>query len=196
MSTDVDLEPFEGLIFSTAQRYAPYLDDDLDDIRQVLRLKVWQALLAFEQKRARRYAGDLAKARESFVFSCLKNRVKDLLKEQSRLNERRQGSALHIEDLTDDLDSFEGKYMAAEDAALHELIEGSVELPSTLSEIERALVGVLLTGDFTRAEIALRLGVGRKRVLVIHRSVQAKLADWAPDGHTVRSQLAVLALVA
>ncbi len=193
---DVDLEPFEGLVFSTAARYAPYLDDDLDDIRQILRLKVAQALVAFEQKRVRRYAGDLAKARESFVFSCLKNRVKDLLKEQSRLNERRRGSALHIEDLTDDLGSFEGKYMAAEDAELHELIEGSVQLPSTLSAIERELVRVLLTGDFTRAEIALQLGVGRKRVLMIHRSVQAKLADWAPDGYTAAQSPAELVLAA
>lgn len=188
MGTDVDLAPFEGLIYATAKRYADDLDDDLDDIRQVLRIKVWKTLVAFEGDRARIYAGDLEKARESFVFSCLRNLVKDLLKQQYRLNERRRGTALHIEDLTDDLGSFEGRYMSVEDQEIHELVEGSVQLPSTLSELERALVKVLLTGDdFTRAEIALRLGVGRKRVLAIHRSVQAKLADWAPDGHAARS---------
>ncbi len=195
MTNDVDLEPFEGLIFSTAQRYAPYLDEELDDIRQILRLKVWQALLAFERKRVRRYAGDLEEARKSFVFSCVKNRVKDLLKEQSRLNKRRNGTALHIEDMTDDLGSFEGKYMAVEDVELHELIEGSVELPSSLTDLERALVQVLLTGDHTREEIALQLGIGRKRAGRLHHSVQEKLADWAPDGFGA-GELAPLQLVA
>ncbi len=184
MSASVDLEPFEGLIFSTAARYEPYLDDDLDDIRQSLRIKVWQVLMRFEQSRARLYASDVQKARESFVFSCMTNLVKDMLKQQSRLNDRRKGSALHIEDLADDLGSFEGRYMAAEDPELHELIEGSVQLPSSLTEIECALVRILLTGEHTREEIASLLGIGRKTAGRIHRSVQEKLADWAPDGYT------------
>lgn len=193
MSDHVDLEPFEGLIFSTAARYAPYLDDDLDDIRQVLRIKVWQALCAFERKRSRIYAGDPKKARESFVYSCLKNRVKDLIKQQSRLNDARKGGPLFVEALVDELGRFEGQYLAAEDSEMWEVVEGSVQLPSTLDATERELVAVLLTGDFTRAEIALRLGVSRKRVLVIHRSVQEKLADWAPDGFTTSRKLELVA---
>ncbi len=186
MADTVDLEPFEGLIFSTAVRYAAYLDDDLDDIQQVLRIKVWQALCSFEASRSVRYAGDREKARESFVFSCLRNRVKDLLKQQYRLNDARKGGPLFVEGL--DPGSFE-QSMAAEDANLWEVTEGNVELPSTLDQVERALVGVLLTGDFTRAEIAMRLGVSRKRVLVLHRSVQEKLRDWAPDGFVFAARL-------
>ena len=180
MRDHVDLAPFEGLIFTTAARYAPILDEDLDDIRQILRLKVWQALTRFDGSRS-------TKGVESYVFSCLRNRVKDLLKEQHRLNERRKGGPLHIEDLTDDLGRFEGRYLAAEDPDVFDLIEQSVELPSCLDETERALVLVLLEGDFTRAEIALRIGVSRKRVVVIHRAVQEKLADFAPDGFVFSS---------
>ena len=83
---------------------------------------------------------------------------------------------------------FEGRYMAVEDPDMHELIEASVELPSCLTDMECALVRVLLTGEHTREEIAAQLGIGRKRAGRIHRSVQEKLADWAPGGYfTARS---------
>jgi hypothetical protein len=61
---DVDIAPYEGLIHSTAVRYVGFLDDDLDDIKQLLRIKVAQALVAFDPTRGE-------KPTENFVFSCV-----------------------------------------------------------------------------------------------------------------------------
>lgn len=195
MRQEVDLAAYEGLIFSTAKRYVEYLDDDLDDIRQVLRVKVWQALVAFDSGRSRLHAGCVEDARNSFVFSCVRNRVKDLLKEQDRRNTRRNGTQWYIEDLTDDLGSFEGRYLAEEDPALLALVDGEVELPSTLTTMERELVGLLLL-DCTRGEIAAVLGITRKRVLATHKAVRVKMQDWKPTSQSavvVQRELAAAA---
>lgn len=183
MTRDIDLHAYEGLIFATAARYAPYLDEELDDIRQVLRVKVWQALEAFDAKRSPekpRTPAETEDVRRRFVFSCVKNRVKDLLKEQDRRHRRQNGAQFFIEDLTDDLGSFEGRYLSAEDPGLFELLEGGIELPSTLSSTERALVSLLLL-DYSRTEIASTMGMTRKKVLAAHKSVREKMADWGPD---------------
>lgn len=182
MSDDVDLTPFEGLIFTTAAMYAPLLDDDADDVRQILRIKVWQALVAFDTKRVRQNSRlSQEELRRRFVFSCVRNRMKDLFKEQDRLNRRRNGGRLFIEELTDDLDRFEGQYLAAEDPEMAAVVDGIIELPSTLSPKERQLVALLLL-DYSRSEISDRLGMTRKKVLATHRSVQVKMADWCPPG--------------
>lgn len=173
MKTVAELTHYEGLIFATAARYAPILDHDVEDIRQVLRIKVWQALEAYDERRG-------AKGLESFVFSCVKNRVKDLLKEQDRLNQRRNGSQHYIEDLTDDFGNFEGRYLSAECPDMMELEERDLGLPSTLTEIEVQVVKLLVL-DYRRSEIAVLLGVSRQKVRAAHSAVQTKMADWAPS---------------
>lgn len=189
MRNDIDLEPYEGLIFSTAARYAPYIEEEMDDLRQMFRVATWKALTSFDARlvTSKPTTREQRKtARDRYVFSCICNRVKDALKQQDRLNDRRGGTALFLGDIASR--GFEPAFMAAEDAEVLELIEGSVELPSTLDAEERSLVAILLTGDFTRDEIAERMRVTRKRVLKVERSVQGKLADWAPDGFTVAAQ--------
>ncbi len=173
--SDADIAPFEGLIFQTAARYAPYLDYEMDDIRQVLRIKVAQAIVAFDAERVRSVSES---ARERFVFSCLRNRMKDLFKEQDRLNARRNGTQLHIEDFSPDL--FERRYLTTEAEEVFAEVEEEYELPSTLTALERSVVE-LLVADYTQSEIAGALGITRKRVLAAHRSVQEKLADWKPS---------------
>lgn len=168
-----DLQHYEGLIFATAARYAPILDYDVEDVRQILRIKVWQALEAYDESR-----GD--KGLESFVFSCVKNRVKDLLKEQDRLNTRRNGGQHYIEDFSDDFGNFEGRYLAAESEELRELEEADLGLPSTLTEIEVCVVRLLVL-DYRRSEIAVLLGVSRQKIRAAHAAVQVKMADWAPS---------------
>jgi len=182
MSCDVDLTAFEGLIFRTAAMYAPLLDDEVEDVQQVLRLNVWQAAVSFDGSRVRKHSKLSAKEQlERYVFMCLRNRVKDLLKGQERLNARRNGRQLFIEELTDDLDYFNGQYLAAEDQDIEALVQDVIELPSTLSRMERDLVALLLL-DMSRTEISLRLKLTPKKVLAAHRSIQVKLSDWgSPD---------------
>lgn len=172
MTEVTELQHYEGLIFATAARYAPLLDYDAEDVRQILRIKVWQALEAYDAHRG-------TKGLESFVFSCLRNRVKDLLKEQDRLNSRRGGQH-YIEDFTEDFGSFEGRYLSAECPEIAEVEEADLELPSTLTEIEVAVVHLLVL-DFRRSEIAVLLGVSRAKVRTAHSRIQTKMADWAPS---------------
>lgn len=171
MSEVTQLKHYEGLIYSTAARYAPILDYDAEDVRQILRIKVWQAIEAYNARRG-------TKGLESFVFSCMRNRVKDLLKEQDRLNTRRNGGQHYIEDFTDDFGHFEGRYLTADCSELHELEEADLGLPSTLTEIEVRVVKLLVL-DYRRSEIAVILGVSRQKVRAAHSQIRVKMADWS-----------------
>ena len=42
------LRHYEGLIFRTARFAAPLVEDDFEDVQQVLRIKCWRALLAYD----------------------------------------------------------------------------------------------------------------------------------------------------
>jgi RNA polymerase sigma factor (sigma-70 family) len=157
MLASKQLADFEGLVFATAARYAPMLDDDIEDIQQLLRIKVWQALDAFDPSRT-------SVPLENFVFSCLRNRMKDMFKAQDRRNQKRGGHQLSDE-----------VYFTVEDEA--------APLPSTLNELEQQVVALLLL-DFSQTEIARQLEVTRERVRSAHSAVKEKMADWHP-GHAV-----------
>jgi RNA polymerase sigma factor (sigma-70 family) len=169
---DVDISPYRGLIYATAARYAPYVDDDLEDIQQVLALKVAQAIRAFDPSKTKLPL-------RNFVFACVTNRVKDLLKEQSRRNDRRGGSQLYVEDVSSGV-TFETAYLSVrQDVVYFEVEDEEVVLPSTLTTFEKQVVGLLLA-EFNQTEIAAQLGVTRATVRKAHASVQEKMADWRP----------------
>jgi len=183
MQTADDIGPYEGLVHSTAVRYAPILaDEELDDIKQLLRIKVWKARLAYSPARA-------TQAEDRFVFSCLANYVKDLLKQQSRLNERRGGAQVYIEDQSTGgssqqrLDRFElANGLIVEDDEVYAVVEEEkVELPSTLTLLEQRIVALLLLGDFTQPEIAGLLGVSVQRVKKAQAAIREKMMDWRPS---------------
>jgi RNA polymerase sigma factor (sigma-70 family) len=170
MMLEARIAAYEGLVYATAARYAPYLDDDLDDVAQVLRVKVWKSLVAFNP--ARHTVGE-----KSWVFSCIRNQVKDILKAQDRRNRARDGAQVFVEDVSEPL----------RDRILHvtadEVYEGveddELRLPSTLDAVEVRVVHLLLL-DFSQTEIAGLLEMDRRRVRAAERSVQAKMADWRP----------------
>lgn len=170
-----DIGAYEGLVFTTSARYSPYLDDSPEDIAQELRVKVWRALQSYDPARA-------TQTLDGYVFSCVVNRVKDLLKVQSRLNARRNGGALYIEDCASSSPAaFEAEHFSSSGDLADEIADAeSVELPSTLTPYERR-VTVLLLLDLRQAEIAMVLGVPRSRVRAAHSSVREKLADWSPS---------------
>jgi RNA polymerase sigma factor (sigma-70 family) len=188
-----DIGPYEGLIFSTAARYAAYFDDDVEDIQQVLRLKVWRALKAYDPRRS-------SQPVQKFVFSCLRNQVKDLLKQQFRLNRaRRSASPVYLDDeagLTPDF--FERKYLVVEEEAVFAVVDDEdCELPSTLTTFEVTVVHLLLL-EYNQTEAARILDVPRGRIRAAHTSVKEKMADWRPtlplpamngNGHHERATL-------
>lgn len=173
---------YEGLIFSTAQRVVGFVELDVEDIQQRLRIKAWRALKTFDPARCRTSV-------EKWVFMCVRDEVKDIVKLKRR-------DELYIEDLagreevngmrdTFHGDDFDGHYLAAG----HDEVYGHVEdpgapVPDTLSELERRVV-CLLYADYRQTEIAGRLGVGKRDMERIMRSVRTKLADWQPSNREV-----------
>lgn len=173
------LEHYEGLIFKTARLLVGVVEDEVEDIQQVLRIKVWRALLAYDPERSKL-------PRDNYVFSCLMNQKKDLIKKR-RLN------ILFIEDVApapaggdegnfrrQSRDKFEDRYLSAG----HDQVFGAVEdddvlVPSTLTQLERKIV-VLLYRDYRQQEIAAALDLPKKQLEKAMRSVRAKMADWRP----------------
>jgi RNA polymerase sigma factor (sigma-70 family) len=173
---DVDITPYEGLVFSTARRYESLVDHDLEDIQQLLRLKVAQALVAFDSSRTKL-------PKERFVFACVRNRVKDMLKAQSRLNEARDGGQLYIEDQAPGAVS-ERMAVAAEQVFVE--VDDELHLPSTLTTLERAVISCwLLDEEMSQAAIARRLRVQRVQVREAQAAIRQKMADWAPAAELI-----------
>lgn len=156
------VERYEGLIFTHALRIVGRVDDDLDDIRQTYRIKVWTALAAYDPTRCRTDV-------DRWVFFCLKNSEKDMLKRR-----RRPEVSLEAAD--------RGERWGAVDA---DVVYAQVEqdrplLPSTLSGLELRAV-VLLYRGYRQTEAARRLGIDARAMKRIVRSVRDKMADWKPD---------------
>lgn len=170
-----DIGPYKGLIHSTAARYAPILDEDYEDVVQILALKVWQARCSFDQSRT-------TLPERNYVFSCVTNRVKDLLKAQSRLNHSRGGARIFIEDVDEDqMPWFEAKYLlCSEDDALADVEDQLPPLPSTLTVTERQVV-ILLVLEYNQTEVQRMLGISRSRLRSVQGSVREKMADWRPS---------------
>jgi DNA-directed RNA polymerase specialized sigma24 family protein len=194
------LAHYEGLVRKTAARVAPKVEEDYDDICQFLRYKVWKALQAFTAKRVKPTANmTLTEKRDRFVFACLTNAVKDVLK-------KKRHYLLFIEDLTADTgysdsahegwgsnlaakQKFEGRYLS-EDADFEKLFEeDTVLIPSTLDSVERR-VALLLYMDFTPTDIGRQIKCQRKDVEEIVGSIQEKMADWQPSAADERVPLA------
>lgn len=175
---------YEGLIFKTAQMTAPLVEDDLEDVQQTLRIKVWMALQAFDSTRGY--------PRERWVFMLMRNQVKDILKKKRRgelcLDTVRNVSA------DDEFvgDSFDEQYLAVDADSVFADVEREIPLiPSTLTDVELRVV-CLLYGDFKHGEVALALSITKRDVERHVRSVRLKMADWKPEEDTPAPLLELL----
>lgn len=184
----VDIEPYEGLIFTTARKFAGMAGMEEEDMRQELRLKAAQALVAYSSKRSKLPV-------KNFVFGCLTNRVTDLRK--AHIRRLKHGVAIrHIEDFKDDhgralgfdgasnergsSDRFEFRYFHLDhDEVFGKVDEGLFVLPATLTEQERSTL-LLLTLDMTATEIGMRLGITRAEAFALVQRLRDKFADWDP----------------
>lgn len=168
------VEAFEGLVLRTAGMYYRGLRMDEDDVRQFLRIKVWKALESYRRQLA-------TQSVEGYVFMCVSNGVKDLLKQADRAKRNKPECYLEDQYRTEAArERFHVKHLSHDEDGLREAyLERTVELPSTLDFMERHVVALLYEG-LNQTEIARTLGVTRTRVRNTHASVQAKMMDWAP----------------
>jgi DNA-directed RNA polymerase specialized sigma24 family protein len=148
---------YEGLVRRTASMIAPVVQEDYEDIVAILRIKVWRALEAFDPARARQPI-------ERYVFMCVTNQKKDLLKRKRR----------HEVELDE-------SYDAPVDS---DVVYGGVEdetpvIPCTLSSLERHVVARLYLG-YTERQAARLLGLTRSEMEGALEGVRTKMADWRP----------------
>lgn len=192
---------YEGLVKKTALMLktgehpdlhgkAP-VEADLEDIEQLLRLKVMKAVQSFDPSRAK--AGAAVKrgrsARDGYVNMCLRDQAKDIAKKKRR-------GELFIEDIApvsfgdsarnggSDMgfrDKFTERYLSADhEEVFHDVEQELPVIPSTLSDRER-LVLVLMYRSYRQTEIAVRLGITKREVESAVRAIRSKMADWRPS---------------
>lgn len=185
------LGSYEPLVRSTAvlivaqlaERVGP--EDGVEDVMQLLRVKVWQALHYYGAGRMPRRDGEGAsRTRDRYVFMCLMNLKKDILK-------RKRVMTLMIEDVAParvgyhrdrpgPRDAFEAKYLAESREDVYGPVDEPPPLvPNTLTGFERDVM-LLLYRDYTHREIAQRLGASKGEVLSAVRALRSKLGDWRP----------------
>jgi RNA polymerase sigma factor (sigma-70 family) len=168
------VEAFEGLVRSTARMYFEGLQMDEDDVQQFLRVKVWKGIESYTASRA-------TQSVEGYVFTCVRNGVKDLLKQADRAKRNRPECFLEDQYASDvGRERFHARHLAHDEDGIREAhIERTFQLPSTLNFMERVVTAMLYEG-MNQTEIAQMLGCTRTRVRNTHSSVQRKMMDWAP----------------
>jgi RNA polymerase sigma factor (sigma-70 family) len=179
-ATNIDISRYEALVRKTASMIASEVELDYEDICQRFRIKAWKAIQAFEGKRDVNRVGV-----DRFVFACITNEKKDILK-MVRRNEA------FIEDLAPSgadgyengritRQEFEAHYLQeTHDQAFHGVEEEMPLIPSTLSQLERQIVHFLYLG-YDYSEISSALQIARKEVAPLVRGIREKMADWKPS---------------
>lgn len=178
--TDAEIEQllpeFEGLVFETARQIVlGGVELEFDDVRQLLRIKVWRAITAFDVRRA----GPMPLRR--FVFGCVLNLRKDL----ERRPRRHTDSIERIRERSIDAcegersDWFDLRYLSVDAEQVYGEIEDELRLPSTLDRVERALVAMTMQGRPAQ-QIEADLGLSCAQRKQAMRTVREKLADWQP----------------
>ena len=173
------LPQFEGLVFETARQIVREgVELEFDDVRQLMRIKVWRAIQCYDT------AHDKRLPLRRWVFGAVMNLRKDLEKRPRRYNSSideirgRHPAALGMEDATL-ADWFDSRYLSTDAEQIYGRIGDELRLPSTLDPTERALVALRMNGH-PLYEIERALGLSRAQREKVLRSVREKLADWQP----------------
>jgi RNA polymerase sigma factor (sigma-70 family) len=161
-NTSTDIAFYEGLVRKTASMIAPLVQEEYDDIVAILRIKVWRALVAYDASRA-------SLPVERYVFMCVTNQKKDILK-------RKRRHEVPLDESYDDPVDAELVYAAIEDV--------TPVIPNTLGTLERQLVVKLYVG-YTERQAAQLLGLTRREMERTLEGVRTKMADWRPTAVTV-----------
>lgn len=177
------MDHYEGLVKTTAARYQRLVDDEYEDICAVFRITVWKAIVSYSSSKS-------SMTQDRYVFSCVVNRGKDMLRKRRRDEvplagwDNHSGYKHHMEPqggsegMSPD---FERRYFSIDEEQIYgDIREGSLTLPSTLTEVERKIVGLLYL-RYQQLEIAEMLGYTRPAVEKMARTIREKLADWRPS---------------
>lgn len=177
MRPDPGVEQFHALVHKTASMILGTVDADFDDVVQVLYVKCWRAMAAYDPAKSRMTL-------QRFVFMAMRNQVKDLQRSAvtHAAHRRRRDVSLDAVEITTGFqsrDSFESwAGLVVEDDVAATLDDGLL-LPNTLSEQERSVVALLMQ-DWSQGEVRAQLRIGARDMEKVMRSVRAKLADWRP----------------
>jgi RNA polymerase sigma factor (sigma-70 family) len=160
-----EIEFYEGLIRKTASMYAPYVDQEFEDIVSIFRVEVWRALAAYDPARS-------SMPVERYAFSCVKNRAKDLLCSRRRRE-------VFFDDVPAELE-----------AASHDDAFGPVEdelplLPSTLTERERQVLALLYL-DFSQRESTETAWPDPRQDREHGALDPREMSDWRPSSQDTR----------
>lgn len=187
------LREYEGLVAATARRLVSHVDYEVEDIEQILWVKVYKALLAYDEKRWIKRGTDGRGRRDHYVNMCVRDQAKDIIRK------RRHGEAF-IEDLapSDELEgrrpreSFDLQYLSTtHEDNYGEVEEGVPVIPNTLSSLEVRIV-VLLYRDYKQSEVSRRLGLDKREMERHMRSIRTKMEDWRPTA-TADTELPIAA---
>jgi DNA-binding CsgD family transcriptional regulator len=170
------LEQFEGLAYETARQIvAEGVELELDDIRQLIRIKVWQALGAYDGAHERQLP------LRRFVFMCVANLRKDMERRPRRHNtsidqvrERRAWSAVTSEDFGALADRFDRRYLSVDAEQVFAAAEDELALPRSLTAIERQVIALRMQGR-ALFEIDRELGLSRAERQRTMRSIREQL---------------------
>jgi RNA polymerase sigma factor (sigma-70 family) len=159
---------YEGLIRKTAAIYAPRIQEDYDDILSILRIKVWRALDSYDPGRSHMPV-------ERYVFACLRNQIKDLLK-------RKRRHEVGLQDAVEELRENAAVIVSADDVYADVEREPALIplIPTTLTGVERDALVHLYVGA-SEGEVALLIGCTRPQLRGIIVALRIKLADWQPS---------------
>lgn len=190
------LKHYEGLVYKTALLTAPLVEEDFDDVVQLLRIKVWRVLIAWDPARAPKLVArvGLDQARDRSVFAWLKNYQRDLIKKKRRHEvslDTSASSSVFLDEYTDEVRRTTlpmGGAFGSEDSGYDHIESGPPLIPSTLTQIELRVV-CLLYSDYRQSEVALYLELPKRDVERHVRSIRNKMADWAPPSSSAPAVL-------
>lgn len=176
-----DVDEFEGLVHTTASKFASMVGLEEDDFKQEMRLTVLKATRSYDPARCRT-------SKRAFVFSCLSNRVKDLKRDRAR-----RAGRLHIayiegfghkagpgDNTADSYDLFEYRFMHSSHDEIYAPVEDEFVMPATVTSDEQEIVYLLVIG-YAQTEIAETLAIEYAEVVKRMRVLREKFRDWKPS---------------
>jgi DNA-directed RNA polymerase specialized sigma24 family protein len=179
---------FRGLIHTKARAVVKAgVEIEFEDAVQILQIKAWQAMLAFDDARTGT-GGWKARGKvnrpplERWVYGCVTNAARDLLKRPRRGVRSLEGiRESESEQDGDRISWFDFHFMCIEAERVYAEVEDEPpHLPSTLTPLERRVVGLRLEGCQLQ-EIDRETGLSRAQRERVFESVREKMADWRPS---------------
>lgn len=206
------MQSYEGLVKKTALMLktgehpdlhgkAP-VEMDIEDIEQLLRIKVAKAVRAFDPSRSKAVGRNGRSRRDAYVNMCLRDQAKDIAKKKRR-------GEMFIDDIAPvemadggasngggPRDRFDERYLSTDHEEVFREVEAEIPLiPNTLTVREKAVLA-LMYRDYKQTEIAVELGITKREVESAVRSIRSKLSDWRPSSHVATATATGASVVA